>query len=220
MANILLGVTGSVAAVRTPALYEALRAAGHAVRVVATEPALYFFDPASLPRSEPEPSRGPVFRDADEWPDGGYHRDDPVLHIELRKWADVLVVAPLDAHTLARFATGLCDNLLTCVLRAWDFTRPVVLAPAMNTLMWQSPITLRHLRQLLADFGDGTATAGLPTTLDEAPGAFARHAPRIVLVPPQAKRLACGDVGVGAMAEVAAVAEAVRAWAEDVPGCE
>jgi phosphopantothenoylcysteine decarboxylase len=220
MARILLGVTGSVAAVRTPALYQALTATGHAVRVVATEPSLYFFDPSSLARCALEPDRGPLYRDADEWPDGGYHRDDPVLHIELRKWADVFVVAPIDAHTLAKFATGLCDNLLSCVFRAWDFARPVVLAPAMNTLMWQSPMTLRHLRQLLADFGDGTAAAATPRTLDDAPEAFARHVPRIVLVPPQAKRLACGDIGVGAMAEVATLAEAVRAWAEDAPGCE
>ena len=220
MAQILLGVTGSVAAVRTPDLYQTLAATRHAVRVVATEPSLYFFDPSSLARCETESDRGPVYRDADEWPEGGYHRDDPVLHIELRKWADVLVVAPIDAHTLAKFATGLCDNLLSCIFRAWDFRRPVVLAPAMNTLMWQSPITLRHLRRLLADFGDGTAGPAVPHTLDDAPGAFARFAPRIVLVPPQAKRLACGDVGIGAMAEVATIAEAVRTWAESSPGCE
>ena len=106
MAKILLGVTGSVAAVRTPALYEALRAAGHAVRVVATEPALHFFDPSALARSEPGEGPGPVFRDADEWAGVGspYRRGDPVLHIEFRKWADLLIVAPLDANTLAKFA--------------------------------------------------------------------------------------------------------------------
>jgi phosphopantothenoylcysteine decarboxylase len=218
MVRVLLGVTGSVAALRTPALYEALVAGGHVVRVVATETSLYFFDPSHLPPCEAGADRGPVFRDADEWPDGGYHRDDPVLHIELRKWAEVLVAAPLDAHTLAKFTTGLCDNLLTCVFRAWDFARPVILAPAMNTLMWESPITARHLRQLVDDFGDGRAPRTWP--LDEAPSVFARHAPRLVLVPPQAKRLACGDVGVGAMAEVDTIAEAVRAWAEVEPGPE
>ena len=62
-----------------------------------------------------------------------------MLHIEFRKWADLLVVAPLDANTLAKFALGLSDNFLSCVFRAWDFARPVILAPAMNTLMWQSP---------------------------------------------------------------------------------
>lgn len=213
MARILLGVTGSVAAVRAPALYEALRAAGHSVRLVATEPALYFFDPASL---APSKTGGPVYRDADEWSGASYRRGDPVLHIEFRKWADLFIVAPLDANTLAKFALGLCDNFLTCVFRAWDFQRPVVLAPAMNTLMWHSPVTIRHLRQLLADHGDPRAS-GLDWTLDDAPAVFARHAPRLILIPPQSKRLACGDVGVGAMAEVVTLAEAVRQWTEQNP---
>jgi phosphopantothenoylcysteine decarboxylase len=218
MAKILLGVTGSVAALRTPALYEALRAAGHAVRVVATEPSLYFFDAASLPPSEPDGfGNGPVFRDHHEWSGTIYRRGDPVLHIEFRKWADLLIVAPLDANTLAKFATGLCDNFLTCVLRAWDFSRPLILAPAMNTLMWDSPVTLRHLRQILIDHGDAPEAAGRDWALADAPEVFARHAPRLVLIPPQAKRLACGDVGVGAMAEVAVLAEAVRRWAEQNP---
>jgi phosphopantothenoylcysteine decarboxylase len=212
MARIVLGVTGSVAAVRTPALYAALHAMGHVVRVVATEPALYFFDPAEL--GPAAPGGGPLYRDADEWPGPRYRRDDPVLHIAFRQWADLLIVAPLDANTLAKFALGLSDNFLTCLFRAWDFTRPVIFAPAMNTLMWQSPVTLRHLRQLLADRGDGRADA-TAWTLDEAGDAFARHAPRLVLVPPQAKRLACGDFGIGAMAEVATIAEAVRRWAEE-----
>jgi phosphopantothenoylcysteine decarboxylase len=221
MARIVLGVTGSVAAVRTPALYEALRAAGHQVRVVATEPSLYFFDPELLAPSEPDGGggddangNGPVFRDQNEWGGTIYRRGDPVLHIEFRRWADLLVVAPLDANTLAKFAVGISDNFLTCVYRAWDFTRPVILAPAMNTLMWQSPVTLRHLRQILADQGGDN---GGDWGLDEAPEAFARYAPRLVLIPPQAKQLACGDVGVGAMAEVVTLAEAVRRWAETNP---
>src|SRR5436190_20460177 len=144
MARIILGVTGSVAALKAPELFAALRASGHAVRVVATEPALYFFDLAAL--GPDDPSGGPLFRDADEWPGVRYRRGDPVLHIAFRQWADLLIVAPLDANTLGKFALGLSDNFLTCLFRAWDFSRPVVLAPAMNTLMWQSPVTLRHLR--------------------------------------------------------------------------
>lgn len=213
--RILLGVTGSVAAVRTPALYSALRGAGHSVRVVATEPALYFFNTAELSRDDSDPAGGPLFRDADEWLGSRYRRDEPILHIDFRSWADLLVIAPLDANTLAKLALGLSDNLLTCVFRAWDFARPVILAPAMNTRMWQSPVTLRHLRQLLEDRGDGLAQ-GL-WGLDEADAVFARHAPRLVLVPPQSKRLACGDVGLGAMAEVVTIAESVRVWADQAP---
>jgi phosphopantothenoylcysteine decarboxylase len=209
MIKIILGVTGSVAAVRTPALSGALRGAGHEVRVVATEPALYFFDPSEL-----RPA-GSVYRDRDEWPGDRYRRGDPVLHIDFRQWADLLVVAPLDANTLAKFALGISDNFLTCVFRAWDFAKPVVLAPAMNTLMWESPVTRRHIAQVLADHGDGRQ--GGDWTLAEADAVFARHAPRIILVPPQSKRLACGDVGIGAMAEVSTIAEVVRAWAESSP---
>jgi phosphopantothenoylcysteine decarboxylase len=210
MARIVLGVTGSVAAIRAPALFAALRGAGHAVRVVATEPSLHFFDPADL--GPADPAGGPLFRDADEWAGVRYRRDDPVLHIVFRNWADLLIVAPLDANTLAKFALGLSDNFLTCLFRAWDFAKPVILAPAMNTLMWDSPVTLRHLARLLADRGEGHVQGGW--TLGEAAEVFARHAPRLILVPPQAKRLACGDVGVGAMAEVVTIAEAVRGWAE------
>ncbi|MEO6810430.1 MAG: flavoprotein, partial [Isosphaeraceae bacterium] len=77
MSQIILGVTGSVAAVRTPPLFAKLRAEGHAVRVVATEAALHFFDPNDL--GPPDLNGGPFFRDADEWPDARYQRDDPVL---------------------------------------------------------------------------------------------------------------------------------------------
>ena len=62
---------------------------------------------------------------------------------------------------------GISDNFLTCVFRAWDFAKPVFLAPAMNTLMWQSPVTLRHLRQLLEDRATGSPPGDW--TLNEAP---------------------------------------------------
>jgi phosphopantothenoylcysteine decarboxylase len=210
MAKVLLGVTGSVAAIRTPDLVAAIRGAGHEVRVVATDAALHFFDPEKLPHDGDEPVS--LYRDADEWPLALYRRGDPVLHIEMRNWADVLVIAPLDAHTLGKIALGLSDNLLTCVFRAWDFARPVVLAPAMNTRMWESPVTRRHLRQLLEDHGGVSPDIA---ELGEAPALFARHAPGIILVAPQSKRLACGDVGIGAMAEVVTIAECVRHWARE-----
>lgn len=210
MPRILLGVTGSVAAIRTPSLFTSLRDAGHSVRVVATAPSLYFFDPEDLRPAMPDGV--PLFRDADEWPGPRYVRDQPIPHIALREWADLLVVAPLDANTLARFALGLSDNLLTSLFRAWDFARPVILAPAMNTRMWDSPVTLRHLKTLLEDRGDGRQPDRW--TLPEAATIFARHAPGILLIPPQSKRLACGDIGVGAMAEVAEIAEVVRSLME------
>ena len=208
MAQIVLGVTGSVAAIRTPALADGLRALGHVVRVVATEPALHFFDPADLPPDPADPLGGPIFRDRDEWnPARRWERTDPVLHIELRRWADLLVVAPLDANTLAKFALGFSDNCLSCLFRAWDFARPVILAPAMNTLMWESPVTRRHLQLLLADHGLGDPS--VPWALDDVAAIFAQQAPLIRVVGPVSKRLACGDVGVGAMAEVDQILDAV-----------
>lgn len=207
MPRIVLGVTGSVAAIRTPALLEGLRGLGHIVRVVATEPSLHFFDPNDLPADPLDSLGGPLFRDRDEWPESRWERDDPVLHIEMRRWADLLLVAPLDANTLAKFAFGLADNFLTCLFRAWDFSKPVILAPAMNTLMWDSPATRRHLQILLDDHGDGGPDT--PWSVLDASSIFAQHAKTFRLVAPGSKRLACGDVGIGAMAEVAAIIEEV-----------
>ena len=209
MARIILGVTGSVAAVRTPNLVDDLRAAGHQIRIAATESSLYFFDPT--PYESPDSSIDPIlFRDRDEWPGTRYHRGDPVLHIELRRWADLLVVAPLDANTLAKFSLGLCDNLLSCVYRAWDPGKPIVLAPAMNTLMWEHPATLRHLRQVVADHSDRADKADF--SLQSLPELSAAEGSRLVIIPPQSKPLACGDVGIGAMAEVATITSIVQSW--------
>lgn len=218
MANVLLGATGSVAAVRVPAIFDALIAAGHMVKVVATDAATYFFDPAIVGKGHSQTSslakRDPslVILDADEWPgrDGGnrYERGDDVLHIELRKWAEAFVIAPLDANTLAKLAVGLCDNCLTCVWRAWDMAKPVVLAPAMNTLMWQHPFTRRHLRAIAADSG----AAHIPGHLDDLQliAQINDRSRTLRIVPPIVKQLACGDVGTGGLAEVNEIVAAVN----------
>jgi phosphopantothenoylcysteine decarboxylase len=204
MANLLLGVTGSVAAVKVPELFARLAHAGHQVKIVATHAAFYFFDPAEV--------AGPCYRDEDEWPGRAtgqrYHRDDPVLHIELRRWADLLLIAPLDANTLAKLANGLADNCLTCVWRAWDPARPVVLAPAMNTLMWDHPLTTRHLRQLASNASAGDVPADLD--LEMLMDWINQHRAKLHVVPPVSKRLACGDVGVGALASVDEIVAAVQ----------
>jgi phosphopantothenoylcysteine decarboxylase len=186
MARVLLGVTGSVAAIYTPQLYEDLRQAGHEVRIVATRSACYFFDVAAIDPVDGQRNKAVVTLDEDEWPNSRYERGDPVLHIELRRWADVLLIAPCDANTLGKLALGITDNCLTCVYRAWDRARPVVLAPAMNTLMWEHPATDRHLAQITADL---------------------RQALRVVM--PIEKKLACDDVGVGAMAGRAEILAAI-----------
>ena len=120
----------------------------------------------------------------EEWNDYKSLRDS-VLHIDLRNWADICIVAPLSAHTLGKIANGLCDDLLTCILRAWDFgnTKPIVLAPAMNTAMWEHPLTNTQLNTI--------------KSLGRKEDKYA-----VVIVQPVAKTLACGDVGVGALAEL------------------
>lgn len=175
--NVLLGVTGSVAATLTPKLVAALRAAGHEAQVVATKPSLYFFDPEALGTR--------LWQDTDEWPSDHYTRDQPIPHIELRRWAEVLIIAPMSANTLAKIAHGMCDNLLTSVVRAEDRSKPIVLAPAMNTMMWEHPATAEHLATLT------------------------RWYPRLTVVAPVAKHLACGDNGIGAMAPIEAIIHAI-----------
>ena len=123
---------------------------------------------------------------------------DPVLHIDLRDWADICVLAPLSAHTLAKLANGLCDDTLTCVLRAWDYGhgtrpgKPLLLAPAMNTAMWQHPLTQTQLTTIQSFWNLETSNQN-----------------EIHVVEPQVKTLACGEVGTGALAPVDDILEAV-----------
>jgi phosphopantothenoylcysteine decarboxylase len=207
MPNILLGVTGSVAAIRTPDLFGELTHRGHAVKIVATKAATHFFDAAKIGNATGGRNRDVVFLDEDEWPGAGYQRGDAVVHIELRRWAELFLIAPLDANTLAKLASGLSDNCLTCVWRAWDMTRPIVLAPAMNTLMWEHPFTRRHLRCVAADAGAGHLPGHLDQ--DQLIPLINERCKTLQVVAPICKALACGDVGVGAMAEVAEIAAAV-----------
>ncbi|EDQ84779.1 uncharacterized protein MONBRDRAFT_29896 [Monosiga brevicollis MX1] len=136
--RILIGFTGSVAAIKAQSLVEACQRAvpGATFKLAATAHAEHFL------RAERELSL-PVLTDRDEWT--WQKRGDAVMHIELRKWADVLVIAPLSANTMAKLVHGLCDNLVTCIYRAWDLKRPVLVAPAMNTLMWEHPITAEQV---------------------------------------------------------------------------
>ena len=106
--RIIIGVTGSVAAIKLVPLIDCIQA-NYAVeeieiKVVASDNALNFFKPADLKPIE-------VFTDSVEWLE--WKRiSDPILHIDLRNWADVIILAPLSANTLAKIANGLCDNLL------------------------------------------------------------------------------------------------------------
>ncbi|KAM3663353.1 phosphopantothenoylcysteine decarboxylase isoform 2-T2 [Ammospiza maritima maritima] len=105
--HVLLGVTGSVAALKLPLLVaELLKIPALEVKVVTTERAKHFYNAQEIPVA--------LYGDEEEW-QLWKGRSDPVLHIELRRWADLMVVAPLDANTLAKVANGICDNLLAGV---------------------------------------------------------------------------------------------------------
>ncbi|KAK1157912.1 phosphopantothenoylcysteine decarboxylase-like isoform X1 [Acipenser oxyrinchus oxyrinchus] len=181
--RILVGVTGSVAALKLPLLVsKLLEIPGVEVRVVTTDHGKHFYNPAEI--------QVPIYSDKDEW-ELWKQRSDPVLHIELRRWASLLVIAPLDANTLGKLANGICDNLLTCVVRAWDLKRPLLFCPAMNTAMWKHPLTGMQI-DILKGFGY-------------------REVPCI------AKKLVCGDEGKGAMAEVLTIVEAVKECVQLAP---
>ena len=124
MAQIVLGVTGSVAALRTPALFAALRGMGHRVRVVATEPSLHFFDPASSPPTRPTRSAAPSSATPTSGPataGGATTRSSTSSSADgPTSWS-----SPRSTPTpWPSSPSGLSDNFLTCLFRAWDFARP------------------------------------------------------------------------------------------------
>ncbi|CBQ70959.1 related to Phosphopantothenoylcysteine decarboxylase [Sporisorium reilianum SRZ2] len=205
--HVVLASTGSVASVKMPLIVEELlKHANVRVQVIATDNSLHFYDrsviaqlnqtysPAgaahdeytvaalaaenlAASRSLPCTSvpRAHLWTNADEW--HSFTRiGDAILHIELRRWADIVLVAPASANTLAKLSAGICDDLLTSFMRALGRDTPTVLFPAMNTLMWLHPLTEVHVG-----------------TVRDVLGYEVRG--------PVEKRLACGDVGKGAMTE-------------------
>lgn len=143
--NILVGCTGSVAAIKLPELVKKLCQSNLDVRVVVTERAKHFLKDIELPAGIQ------ILSDTVEWA-AWQGRGDPVLHIDLAKWADVFLIAPLDANTLGKMASGVCDNILTCVARAWDCKKPLYFCPAMNTKMWDHPVTAPQVSTIFLQF--------------------------------------------------------------------
>ncbi|PVU90122.1 hypothetical protein BB561_005018 [Smittium simulii] len=180
--NVIIGLTASVACIKTKELVQEINTLFSDnkilvnLKLVPTNNALFFISHEELLKL------APTIIDNEEWLSWS-QKGDPVLHIELRKWADAFLIAPLDANTMAKLSYGLCDNLLTCVARAWDFKNPIFVAPAMNTFMWDHPHTKKHL-----------------DILNEL---------NINIINPVAKKLACGDYGVGAMASPKDIAQTV-----------
>ena len=140
MANVVVGVTGGIAAYKSAPLIRLFAEAGHSVQVVATENAFKFIGKATLealsknPVSIVDPE---LFTDIDQ-----------VKHIAISKNADVIVVAPATASFIAKVAAGIADDLLTTIVLA--ATAPVVLAPAMHTEMWEAASTVQNIRTLVS----------------------------------------------------------------------
>ncbi|MBD2119764.1 bifunctional phosphopantothenoylcysteine decarboxylase/phosphopantothenate--cysteine ligase CoaBC [Trichocoleus sp. FACHB-262] len=164
--RVLIGISGGIAAYKICEVVSNLAKAGAEVKVILTQSAQAFVTPLTFATL----SRYPAYTDQDFW--------QPVqgrpLHIELGEWAEVLLLAPLTANTLAKLVYGLADNLLTNTVLA--STCPVLLAPAMNTDMWEQQAVQRNWQQLQADS-------------------------RYHTVGPGAGILACDRVGAGRMAE-------------------
>ena len=140
MKNILLGVSGSIAAYKACDLITDLRAAGFAVTAVMTKDAHHFITPLSLQSF----AGTPVVEDFFSVPG----RVKPV-HIELAKHSDLILIAPASADIIAKLAHGLADDVLTCTVLASE--APLVIAPAMNEKMFFNKFTQENLKRLEAN---------------------------------------------------------------------
>jgi phosphopantothenoylcysteine decarboxylase/phosphopantothenate--cysteine ligase len=137
--NIILGVCGSIAAYKSAILVRLLVKAGANVKVILTADAANFITPLTLATL----SKNPVYTQYFD-PETGVWSN----HVELGLWADFMVVAPASANTLAKMATGICDNLLTAVYLSAKC--PVFVAPAMDLDMWKHESTQQNIEKLLS----------------------------------------------------------------------
>ena len=140
--NILLGVSGSIASYKSASLIRLLVKAGANVRVVMTKEACNFITPLTLSTLSKNPVLSTYFD-----PETGTWNN----HVELGAWADLMIIAPASANTLAKLANGLCDNLLSAVYLSLKC--PVYFAPAMDLDMWKHPATQKNIASLLS-FGN------------------------------------------------------------------
>lgn len=174
--NILLGVTGGIAAYKSAELTRSLIRAGASVQVVMTEAATRFVSPLTFQAITGNPVRVQLF-DAEH--------EAAMGHIELARWADRMLIAPVSADFMARMAQGLANDLLSTLCLAC--TAPVSIAPAMNKHMWCHPAT-QHNLSVLKERG-------------------------IAILGPESGEQACGDVGPGRMLEPAEILDALQVFA-------
>lgn len=172
--NILLGVSGGIAAYKAPDLVRRLRERGAEVQVVMTQGAQQFVTATTFQAVSGRPVRADLWDPAAEAAMG---------HIELARWADLVLIAPATADLLARVAAGRADDLLTTLLLAT--AAPVAVAPAMNSLMWTKPATQQNVAAL--------------------------RARAVVVIGPGHGSQACGETGDGRMSEPLEIVAAIEA---------
>ena len=170
--RVVLGVTGGIAAYKSAELVRRLKESGAEVRVVMTDAATQFITPLTLQAL----SERPVHVNLLDAP-----TENAMSHIDLARWADVIVVAPASANSMARLAHGLADDLLSAMCLA--STAPLVVAPAMNHAMWDHPATQAN-RQMLEDRG-------------------------VRMIGPAQGDQACGETGPGRMVEPSEIVAAL-----------
>jgi phosphopantothenoylcysteine decarboxylase/phosphopantothenate--cysteine ligase len=183
--RILLIVGGGIAAYKALELVRLLRKAGAEVRALLTDGGAQFVTPLSLAALSGHPVHQALFSPDDETTMG---------HIELSRWADLVVVAPATAGLIAKAANGMADDLASTTLLATD--KRVLMAPAMNVRMWQHPAVQANVARL--------------TGFDGLHGA--------AMVGPDDGEMACGEFGPGRMAEPAAILAAIRTLLADAGG--
>lgn len=165
MSKILIGLTGSIACFKVAGLISDLVKEGHEVRTIATPSALKFIGKATLEGLSGNPVHTELFSD-------GEH----MKHIHMGRWADLFLIAPCTANTMAKIKIGLADDLLTSTALAFEKTKPVYIAPAMNKEMWSNIATQNSYEALsLRGFN---------------------------FINPQSGDLACGEIGLGRLAEI------------------
>lgn len=205
--HLLLAASGSVAIVKLPLIISTLKPhhPSLSIRIILTRNASRFLtgqspEQPTLASLSAFPFVDAVYQDEDEWAEPFWTRGASILHIELRRWAHLLVIAPLTANTLAKIAGGFADNLLTSVVRAWDINpgtakrARIIVAPAMNSSMWAHPVTAKQIRVLEEEWGVGGADPGQGW---------------MEVLRPQVKTLACGDVGQGGMCDWHEIVEVI-----------
>lgn len=174
MKNIILGITGSIAAYKAADIANRLTKDGHSVHTIITKAGTEFITPLTLQTL----TKNKVYTDM-----FSPYIPSEVEHISLAQKADLFLVAPASADFIAKVAAGIADDMLTTVLLAVR-NIPILIAPAMNTAMYENPITQRNIRTL-AEFG-------------------------FQFIEPREALLACGDLGKGALAEVDVIVSEVN----------